>query len=261
MKDLIEYYNKFNEDKRLKRPYGQVEFLTTMKYIREYIGERKDLRILDIGAATGVYSVPLSMEGHSVTAVDLVNYHVGILKQKKERMGLDHLQVFRGDARNLKKIPDASFDIVLCLGPMYHVFSEEDKVTVLCEARKKLLPGGILFTAYYMNEYGILIHGFREKAILNSLKEEKVDEDFHIRNKEEDLFSFDRIEDIDRYNERAGLKRIKILTPDGPANYMREDIQKMDDETFSVFMRYHFSTCERPDLLGAAAHLLDIVTN
>lgn len=88
MNELIAHYNKFNEDKRLTRRHGQVEYITTMQYIHKYIealqGENaKDttLRILDIGAGTGRYAVELAKEGHDVTAVEYVKYNLGRLKQ------------------------------------------------------------------------------------------------------------------------------------------------------------------------------------
>ena len=80
MTELEKYYNKFNEEKRLTRRHGQVEFITSMKYIHECIGDRKCVKILDIGAGTGRYSVALAEEGHDVTAVELVKYNLGILK-------------------------------------------------------------------------------------------------------------------------------------------------------------------------------------
>ena len=68
--NLIKYYNKFNEDKRLTRRRGEIEFITSMKYIHEYL--KKGNKIIDIGAGTGRYSVPLSEEGYDVTSVELV---------------------------------------------------------------------------------------------------------------------------------------------------------------------------------------------
>ena len=255
MDRLTEYYNKFNEEKRLLRPYGRVEYLTTMKYIHDFIGERKNLEILDVGAGTGRYAVPLSQEGHAVTAVEPVNYNLGILKQKKSGVN-----AFHGNALRLKKCPSEHYDIVLELGPMYHLFTEDDRIQALLEAKRVLKKDGILFTAWCMNEYAVLIHGFREGAVKASLENGKLNGDFHVNNTEEDLYSFVRISDIDRLNEAAGLKRVKILSSDGPANYMRKEITAMDEETFSLFMDYHLKTCEYPELLGAGGHILDILT-
>ncbi len=69
MTELELYYNKFNEEKRLSSRHGQVEFITSMKYIHEYLRDMQDARILDIGAGTGRYSVALAQEGYDVTAI------------------------------------------------------------------------------------------------------------------------------------------------------------------------------------------------
>ena len=75
----------------------------------------------------------------------------------------------------------------------------------------------------------------------------------------EDLYDYVRIEDIDEVRKGAGLERIKLISADGPANYMRPILNAMTPETFETFMKYHLSTCERPELLGAGAHTLDIL--
>ena len=67
------------------------------------------------------------------------------------------------------------------------------------------------------------------------------------------------IEQIDALNQEAGLERIKIITPDGPANYMRQVLNSLTEEEFELFIQYHLSTCERQDLIGAAAHTVDIL--
>lgn len=74
-----------------------------------------------------------------------------------------------------------------------------------------------------------------------------------------DLYDYVRIEQIDALNQEAGLERIKIITPDGPANYMRQVLNSLTAEEFELFIQYHLSTCERQDLIGAAAHTVDIL--
>lgn len=88
MTELEKYYNKFCEDKRLTRRHGQVEYITSMKYIHEYLEDKKNKKILDIGAGTGRYSISLADEGYDITAVELINYNLGILKSKKEMLRL-----------------------------------------------------------------------------------------------------------------------------------------------------------------------------
>ena len=73
MKDLVQYYNKFNEEKRLDSRHGQVEYRVSMKYIHEYLpSDRRaeEIKILDIGAGTGKYSVALCPED---TEMDLLS--------------------------------------------------------------------------------------------------------------------------------------------------------------------------------------------
>ena len=68
-----------------------------------------------------------------------------------------------------------------------------------------------------------------------------------------------RIEDIDALNRAEGLERIKIISPDGPANYMRTFLNQLGDEEFEAFIQYQMATCERSDLIGAGAHTVDIL--
>ena len=297
MSELEQYYNKFNEEKRLNSQYGQVEYLTSMRYIHKYIemvrrkkseedeGQKAQehqnkcklqaeeygqqimevdqeeaevrngqIHILDIGAGTGKYSVALAEEGYDVTAVELVKYNLGILKQKGSSV-----KAMQGNALNLKKLEDEQFDITLLFGPMYHLFTKEDKCKALSEAKRVTKTGGVILAAYCMNEYCVLTYAFKEKHLWECLEQGRLTEDYHSRSSEKDLYDYVRLEDIQELNESVGLRRLQIITPDGPANYMRQMINEMDAETFQEFLKFHYATCERQDLIGAAAHTLDIL--
>ena len=254
-KELEIHYNKFCEDKRLTRKHGQVEYITSMKYIHKYLEQLpKDAKILDIGAGTGRYSIALAEEGYDVTAVELIKYNLGILKLKS-----DKVKAYQGTALKLKRFENDTFDITLVFGPMYHLYTFEDKVKALSEAKRVTKPGGIILVAYIMNEYSILTHGFKDNCMKESIASGKVDDAFHVIAEPEDLYDYVRLEDIAAYNEAAGLERMQIVAADGPANYMRQTLNAMDDETYELFLQYHLSTCERPELLGASAHTLDIL--
>lgn len=263
MSYLERYYNKFNEEKRLTSRHGQVEFITSMKYIGECIsllkGQKKQLanseiKILDIGAGTGRYSVALAREGYDVTAVELVKYNLGILKSKNSSV-----KAYQGNALKLKRFENDSFDVTLLFGPMYHLYTFEDKLRALKEAARVTRSGGYLLVAYCMNEYCVLTYAFKEGHIKECLEQGRLTEDFHSVAEAKDLYDYVRLEDINRLNEEAGLRRMKIISPDGAADYMRPVLNGMDEEAFEAFIRYHLSTCERQDLIGAGAHTLDIL--
>ncbi|MGN0154747.1 MAG: class I SAM-dependent methyltransferase [Lachnospiraceae bacterium] len=254
MTELEQYYNKFNEDKRLLSRHGQVEYITSMKYIHTCLSDMPGAKILDVGAGTGRYSVALANEGYDVTAVELVRYNLGILKSKGSTV-----KAYQGNALNLKRFESESFDLTLLFGPMYHLYTFEDKLRALQEAKRLTRPGGKILVAYCMNEYCVLTYAFKENHIKECMEEGRLTADFHSLAEEKDLYDYVRIEDINRLNEAAGLERIKIISPDGPADYMRQTLNAMDEETFELFIQYHLSTCERADLIGAGAHTLDIL--
>lgn len=256
MTELEEYYNKFNEEKRLNSRHGQIEFRLSMKYIHECISNlnTEDVKILDIGAGTGRYSVALAEEGYDVTAVELVKYNLGILKKKNS-----NVKAYQGNALKLSRFEDESFDITLLFGPMYHLFGFEDKKKALMEAKRVTKKNGYILVAYCMNEYSVITYAFKERHILECINENRLSSDFKTLSEPAHLYDYVRTEDIQQLNEAASLQRVKILSPDGAANYIRPFLNQLTDEEFEHFVRYQMTVCERPDLIGAGAHTLDIL--
>lgn len=261
MTEIEMHYNKFNEDKRLLSRHGHVEFVTTMKYVHVYLDEilkgvnsKSDIKIIDIGAGTGAYSVPLANEGYNLTAVELVKHNLGLLKAKGA-----NVKAYQGNALKLKRFEDNSFDMALLFGPMYHLFSKEDKLKALSEAKRVVKPGGYILVAYIMNEYSVITYAFKEKHIMECLEEGRFDKDYKTISSTKDLYDYMRIENINELNEELGLKREKIISPDGPANYIRQFLNALSEEEYEEFIKYHLSTCERQDLIGAGGHTLDIL--
>ena len=248
---LEKYYNKFKEDHRLTTRHGTVEFTVSMKYIHECINmllreEKSDIKILDVGAGTGRYSVALSREGFDVTAVELVQHNLDILRAKHE-----NVKTWQGNAIDLHFLSDETFDITLLFGPMYHLHSENEKLKALEEAKRVTKKGGFILVAYVMNEYAVLTYCFREGKIGEVLEKGGLSKDFHtVTNAEKDM---------EGLNKKAGLERVKIFAPDGAADYLRREINALSDEDFQHFIDYQLAICERPELLGASSHTVDVL--
>lgn len=250
--ELIKYYNKFNEDKRLCTKHGQIEFQTAMKYITDLLEDNHELKIIDIGAGTGKYSIALDHMGYDVTAVELVKHNLRVIQKNDS-----HIRSIQGNATDLKTFSNNSFDMVLLFGPMYHLIDKEDKIKALNEAKRIVKDKGYILISYCMNEYAIIQHGFIDHHILES--NNSIDDTFHIQSQSNDLYSFVRLKDINELKDICGLKRYKILAQDGPTEYIKKEINKMNDDELKVFLDYHLATCEYPELLGASRHILDIL--
>lgn len=257
------YYNKFNEDKRLLSRHGIVEFTTTTKYIDKLIEiiqqgkinncDDKNIKMIDIGAGTGRYTKYYLDKNYDITAIELVKQNLVRLKEK-----CPNIPAFQGNAKNLKKFKDNSFDITLLLGPMYHLFGD-DKIIALNEAKRITKPNGFIVVAYLLNDYAVISYAFKENNIFNVLKQNKLDKNFITHTNIDDLYSYDTLENIETYSQKCDLKRKVIFSPDGPTDYMRNSINKMDNKTFEIYLKYVQKIAERKDLLGASSHIVDIL--
>ena len=127
MNFLEQYYNNYDEEGRLLSRHGQVEYLTTMRYIEEALEGISTPSILEVGAGTGRYSVTLAKQGRQVTAVELIEHNLEILKSKLE--GTEPITTFQGNALDLSQLSDNSFDLTMLLGPMYHLYTKEENIS------------------------------------------------------------------------------------------------------------------------------------
>ena len=252
LSNIEKHYNKHPEDLRLLRRHGIVEFETTMHHLRRFL--KPGMQLLDIGAGTGRYTSALMAEGYDVKAVELVKRNIQVFLDREPTA-----DVVQGDARNMPFIPTASADVTLLLGPLYHLIGDEEKLKALTEAKRVTKPDGLIFVAYLMNEYSILSYCFNEDRIGGLLEKGVVDREFHIKAEADELYDYVRIDDINRLDAAAGLERVTIFSPDGAADYMRTRLNRMSDETFSLFIEYQKIVSERSDLIGAGSHVVDVV--
>ena len=86
-----------------------------------------------------------------------------------------------------------------------------------------------------------------------------LDENFQTKTSKADLYSYVRVDEIKELSEEADLKRIKMVGVDGPTDYIRPILNKLDDEDFEIYKKYTLSIAERLELIGASSHILDIL--
>ena len=259
-KILSEYYSNYDEDGRLEKRHGLIEFLTTMHYIEKYL--KPGDRILEVGAATGRYSHTLARMGYAVDAVELVEYHIKIFKQNTKPG--ENVTITQGNALDLSDFADNTYDLTLVLGPMYHLYNQEDKRQAISEAIRVTKQDGIIVVAYVISDSCVLFDGFINErfSIEDYLKNGMIDSvTWATTSKPKDLFELVRKEDVDELMSVFPVTRLHYVATGNCVRYTeycREVLDSMSDERFNLFMQYHFATCEREDLLGITSHTIDV---
>ena len=253
---LTQFYSNYDEDGRLRSKHGQVEFLTTLRYIEKYL--KPGMRILEIGAATGRYSHTFARQGYRVDAVELVQHNIDIFNQNTTPG--ENVTVRQGNAKDLSFFADDTYDITLLLGPMYHLFTVEEQHLALQEAVRVTKNGGILFVAYCGNDATMVQYCFGRGMLKEEKYQKLVDPvTFKAASAPAELFELYRREDIDGLIRDLPVMRLHYVGTDMATNYMRDTIDSMDDDFFALYLRYHFSICERSDMVGTSHHILDVL--
>lgn len=245
------------EDERLTMDKAHyIEFITTTQYIDKYL--KPSNRILEIGAGTGAYSLYYAKKGFQVDAVELVQTNLDILKSKiTDDMNINAIQ---GNALDLSMYEDNTFDITLSLGPLYHLFKPEEVTKAIDEAIRVTKPGGKIYFAFVLFDLTMLTWGFQSKNVYDNYGVGKqVAENFTPNNDESLIFNMRYFNEVKEIMEPFDVKKIHYVATDGVSRAIAEDINKMTDEEYELYVKYHLSICERDDLIGYSGHILSIV--
>lgn len=255
LKALSQFYENCDENNRLNSRHGMVEYLTTIRYVEKYLCP--GMRILEIGAATGRYSHKFALQGYRVDAVELIEHNIEIFKENT-RPG-ENVTITQGNAKDLSSFDDDSYDITLLLGPMYHLFTEEEKLQALSEAIRVTKKGGIVFVAYCGNDATILQFCFLRGMLNDEHYKSLIDPvTFKAHSDPAELFELHRKEEVDALRSHFNVTPLHYVATDGYAHYMCSALDEMDEQLYELYLRYHFATCERADMVGYSNHMLDI---
>lgn len=243
-------YELFNEDTRLNHSKAaRVEFLTTVRYIEEYL--KPGGKILDIGAGAGEYSLYFARKGYDVSALELSENNIKAFRKKISPE--DHIHLIQGNAMDLSCFEDDSFDIVLMLGPLYHLSRDEDKQTCIAQAKRVCKPGGKIFFAFISNDMVILTEFSYRPDYFTAGDYNK--ETFRL---DDFPFVFHTVERCRDVLRAGGIRILKEVASDGVSELMEDKINALDEEGYRQYLRYHYYICEKPECLGMSNHLLFI---
>lgn len=241
-------YQVFNEDSRLNRsPAARVEFLTTLRYIERYL--KPGAKLLDVGAGAGEYSLYFARRCYTVSALELTDSNLAAFRAKLTPE--DNIDLQQGNALDLSRYGDESFDVVLVLGPLYHLHSEADRQKCIAEAKRVCKKDGKLFFAFISNDIIILTEqGYNSQYLLNG------DYDKETFRLEDFPFVFATVDRAREMLIRGGVHILHEVAADGFSELLAGRINAMDEESYQQYLNYHFYICEKPEFFGCSNHLL-----
>ena len=243
-----EIYRRSGEEYRLNRSKSaRVEFLTTVSYIEKNLSS--GMKILDVGAGAGEYSLFFSRKGFDISAIELSDANIAAFRRKLTAS--DSVNLVQGNAMDLSMYDDDSFDIVLLMGPLYHLHSEEDKLRCIAEAKRVCRPGGKIFIAFIENDMVILTMQQAHYDYL--LKGDYDKETFQLH---DFPFVFHTLPHARALMGQSNLQILHEVASDGLSELLGWMIDRMDDKTYQQYLRYHAYICEKPECVGMSNHLL-----
>ena len=269
MTDMGAYYDRGPEQGRLA-DWGRLEFLRTRELLARFL-PAAPATVLDVGGAAGAYALPLAAEGYEVHLLDPVALHVEqALAASAGQPDAPLASAVVGDARALP-FDDESADVVLMLGPLYHLTDAADRTRALREARRALRPGGLLAAAA-ITRFASTLDGVAQGFLLEPGFEEIVERDLadgQHRNPDAHpgwftTAYFHRPDELEREVAAAGFDVTALMAIEGAVGAAAEthalDAWLDDPGRREVLLRAIRRVEAEPSLLGASPHVMAIAT-
>ena len=262
MDDLTDIREMYNagwdvEDGRLAR--HQLERDLTWLYFDKYLPRRG--RILEIGAATGAYTLELARRGYDVLAIDMAEELVTRANARASEAGLADRVEFRvGDGRVLDGVPEEAFDAALLMGPLYHLIKREDRMLALRRVHACLKAGGILFSAM-LSRFGIL--GDRLKAAPSWIESEReVASIIERGHRPEDMPQggwrgyYVTTGEIAPLHQEAGFQTLVLAGVEPAISADDESYNNLEGERRRLWLELLFRISSEPSMVASSRHLL-----
>jgi len=261
---VVGFYNRGLERDRLGSGHGALEMARTLALLERYLPSPPAV-VADVGGGPGRYAVWLANRGYGVHLVDPVPLHIDQARDAASKAGLSLASAEVGDARAVK-LPDASADAVLLLGPLYHLPDRDDRVRALSEARRVCRAGGLVIAAA-ISRFASTLDGMREgyledPAFAAVAANDRRDGRHYNPTNNPAYFTtayFHRPEELAAECADAGLTHEATLAVEGPAWFLADLDARLADVNRRRALLDALAAIEaEATLVGASAHFLAV---
>lgn len=258
------YYEQAPEERRLESGAFRLEAARTRELIQRHLPEAPG-DVLDVGGAAGVYAFWLAELGYSVHLIDAVPRLVEIACARNAHAVHPLASCSVGDARSLAE-PDRSADVVLLLGPLYHLVDEQDRRTSLREAARVLRPAGLLFAAGICR-FASMLDGLTRELLgdpqFARIVQSDLESGIHLNTTARpDYFTtafFHTPEELRAEIVEAGFHIEGLYGIEGPAGILSDIDERWDDPIRrETILRVARALESEWSIIGCSAHLLAV---
>ena len=262
--DVAAFYARGLERDRLISGPGALEFVRTQKLLERYLPPPPSV-VADVGGGPGRYAIWLSERGYRVHLVDPIPLHIEQARVATSDRPAALASAAVGDARSLR-LPDASADAVLLLGPLYHLPERSDRLLALTEARRVCRKGGVIIAAA-ISRFASTLDGMRggylEDPEFAAVAAADRREGQHRNPTNNPAYFttayFHRPEELAAECVAVGLAHEATLAVEGVGWLLADlDARLADDRRRTVLLDALAGLETEPTLLGVSAHLLAV---
>ncbi len=253
---VVASYENYNEEDRLTTDQARrVEFLTTIRVLEQWLPSNG--RMLDCAAGTGIYSFHYAERGYDVTATDITPRHIDYIKRRLDGKPFS-ISTAVQDATDLSRFADESFDVVLCMGPFYHLIEKSMREKCMAECRRVAKTGGLVVVSYISRFYVMAYVAASNNAYLDSQLIKQITDTGVVLHDDPMCFWTDNYfatpDEMEASVHEAGLSIVDHFVQDGISPLMRSTVNGLTQEQFQIWCEYHYSVCREKSILGASNH-------
>ncbi|MFW6270968.1 MAG: class I SAM-dependent methyltransferase [Bacillota bacterium] len=263
MDEVRKYYDENAKEEWDRLEKHKIEFEITKRYMKEYIKE--DTKILDVGGGPGRYAIFLTEKGHEVTLFDLSEGNIELAKEKAKQRGINLEDYIQGNALNLSDMVAEKFDVVLCMGPLYHLTDEDERKEVIKQCLDRLKTGGKLFVSFisayapvidFIKNYPDKLEKYKSGFLLDYLVDGR-----NIVSSDNPGFVtayFINPAEIEPFMENFNLEKEVIAGIEGIPAQSEKKINDLSEEAYKQWLEVIYQTSRNPMTWASCEHLLYI---